>query len=151
MKIRDLLKHSAVFFEWVVNSALAFWVMVVLRQALLAALAVFYVGDSYPRAWRARFWDRAYFVLAGLALLIFVFAIDGYLKNGMPTGDVSRRFARLVGIQLLILFPADLLASLLQRSLLGRFSVAVIVFESLVGIGLLAYSIVKAPKRGTVF
>jgi hypothetical protein len=147
MKTRKLMKHVAVFLAWAFNSILAVWVMMVVRNALLAAMAVWYVGDSNPRAWRARFWDRAYFVFAGLGLLIFVFAIDGYLKDGMPKGDVFRRFARVVGIQLLILLPADLLTSLLQRSFLGRFSIFVIVIELIGGVGLLAYSIAKKPKR----
>lgn len=147
MKTRHLAKQIGVFVAWAINSALAFWVMVVLRNALLAGLAVFYVGDSYPRAWRARFVDRAFFVFAGLALLIFLFASDGYLKDGIPKHDVLRRFARLLGIQLLILFPADLLTSLLQESLLGRFAIVVMVIELLGGAGLLAYSIWKAPRR----
>ena len=147
MKLRKLWHHVGVFFAWALDSALAFWTTVVIRQALLAALAVFYVGDSNPRAWRARFFDRAYFVFSGLGLLIFVFAIDGYFKDGMPKRDVVRRFARVTGILALILFPADLVTSLLQRSLLGRFSIAVMLLELLLGVGLLAYSIVQDPKR----
>jgi hypothetical protein len=147
MKTRHLMNHIAVFFAWAINSALAFWVMVVVRNALLVSLAVFYVGESNPRAWRARFWDRAFFVFAGLALLIFLFASDGYLKDGIPKGDVLRRFARLLGVQLLILFPADLLTTLLQESLLGRFAIIVVIVELLGGMGLLAYSIWKDPRR----
>lgn len=141
MKIKTLINHILVFFAWLISSALGFWVMVVSRHSLLAALAVFYVGDSYPRAWRARFWDRAYFVIGGLGLLIFVFAINGYLKDGQPKQDVLRRFARVCGIQLLILFPLDLFTSLLQRSIVGRFSIVVMVVELLAGSALLVYSL----------
>jgi len=147
MTIRKVINHILVFFAWLISSALGFWVMVVSRHSLLAALAVFYVGDSYPRAWRARFWDRAYFAIGGLVLLIFVFFIDGYLKDGLPKRDVFRRFARIVGILLLILFPLDLLTALLQRSILGRFSIGVMMLELLGGGGLLAYSILRNPKR----
>jgi hypothetical protein len=147
MKLRGFMKHIAVFVAWAINSSLAVWVMMVVRNALLTALAVWYVGDSNPRAWRARFWDRAYFVFAGLGLLIFIFAIEGYLQDGRKTNDIFRRFARAVGIQLLVLFPADLLTSLLQQSLLGRYSVAVMVVELLLGVGLLVYAIKMAPQR----
>jgi hypothetical protein len=150
VKIMNLLDYTLVFFAWLINSALGFWVMVVSQHSMLAVLAVFYVGDSYPRAWRVRFLDQAYFAIGGLALLIFVFIIDGYLKDGMPKRDVLRRFARVTGIQLLMLFPLDLLTSLLQRSILERFSIGVMILELLGGAGLLAYSIIKDPVRQRV-
>ena len=150
MKIRTMMNYILVFFAWLINSALGFWVMVVSQHSLLAVLAVFYVGDSYPRAWRIRFFGQAYFAIGGLALLIFVFVIDGYLKDGLPKRDVLRRFARVSGIQLLILFPLDLLTSLLQRSILERFSIGVMILELLGGAGLLAYSIIRNPNRQRV-
>ena len=147
MKMGKVIRQVLVFSASLINSALGFWVMVVSQHSLLAVLAVFYIGDSYPRAWRVRFFDQAYFAIGGLVLLIFVFIIDGYLKDGLPKRDVFRRFARVSGIQLLVLFPLDLLTSLLQRSTLGRFSIGVMTLELLGGGGLLAYSILRNPKR----
>jgi hypothetical protein len=132
---------------WFLVSALGFWAMIVIRHALMSGMAVFYVGDSMPRAWRARFYDRAYFVIAGLIYLIFIFAIEGYLWDGVPLRDLFRRFARLAGIEGLILFVADLFTSIIQKTLLGRVSIILAVVELVLGGGLLAYSIIKKPKR----
>ena len=65
MKIKILLNHVLVFIAWLINSALALWVMLVGRQSLLATLGVFYVGDSYPRAWRAR-WSATFAALVDI-------------------------------------------------------------------------------------
>ncbi|MGC9522718.1 MAG: hypothetical protein ACP5HG_12660 [Anaerolineae bacterium] len=147
MKVQKWLKQILVFLAWAINSALGFWMMVVVRNAMLSALAVYYVGESMPRAWRARFLDRAYFVIVGLVYLIFIFAVDGYLRDGLPQRDVFRRFARVAGIQLLVLFPAELFTSLLQRSILGRFSLFVLPVELILGAALLIYPIYTKPKR----
>jgi hypothetical protein len=119
--------------------------MLVIRNAFLGLLASFYVGDSMPRAWRARFFDRAYFVFAGLGLLIFIFAIDGYLRDGLERNDAVRRFAKTIGLQLLILFPADLTTSLLQRSIAGSLSMVLLPLELLLGGALLAYAVINKP------
>jgi hypothetical protein len=151
MTMKRWVQQILVLTAWFVNVLLAFWVMVVLRQALLSSLAAWYVGDSMPRAWRARFYDRAYFVIAGLVYLILTFVIDGYLRDGLAKGDTFRRFVQVTAIALLILFPADLLNSLVQGSTrssgLGQLSLALAALELLGGAGLLAYAIRRNPKR----
>lgn len=147
MKERKWYDALIVFLVWLLVSAIGFWMMIVIRHALMSGMAVFYVGDSMPRAWRARFWDRAYFVIAGLIYLIFIFAIEGYLWDGVPLRDLFRRFARTVGIESLILFVADLFTSIIQKTMLGRVSVILAAVELVLGGGLLAYSIIKKPKR----
>ena len=139
-KIEELGKQIKIFFAWLVVSALGAWIFVVTREAMLSLLTTFYVRDSAPRAWRVRFLDRAYFIIAGLAYLVFIFAIDGYLRDGLPKRDVLRRLARVLGIQLLALFPLDLTTYLLQRSLLGEWAIVVLVVEILGGAALLFYS-----------
>jgi hypothetical protein len=146
-KIEEWGKQIKVFFAWLVVSVLGFWIFVVLREAILSLLSAFYVGESARRAWRVRFLDRAYFIIAGLAYLVFIFAIDGYLRDGVQRRDVLRRWARVLGIQLLVLFPLDLTAYFLGRSFLEQFGVALLVLELVVGGGLLVYSIKVKPKR----
>ncbi len=136
---------------WLTNCVLGLWVMISLQQTLLATLAVWYVQDSNVRGWRARFYDRAYFVIAGLLYLIFIFVNDGYLRDGLKKGDTFRRFVKITGIGLLILFPADLLNLLVQSSArgagLGQYSLILVALELLAGTALLAYAIHHNPKR----
>ncbi len=146
-KIEEWGKQIKVFFAWLVVSVLGFWIFVVLREAILSLLSAFYVGESARRAWRVRFLDRAYFIVAGLIYLIFIFAIDGYLRDGLSRRDVLRRLARVIGIQLLVLFPLDLITYFVGRSFLEQFGVVLPIVEILAGGALLFYSIKAKPKR----
>jgi hypothetical protein len=147
-KIEAWGKQIKIFIAWLLVSALGAWLFVVTREAMLSVLSTFYVGDSARRAWRVRFVDRVYFIIAGLIYLIFIFAIDGYLRDGLPKHDVLRRLARVLGIQLLALFPLDLTTYLLQRSLLGQWAIVVLVVEILGGAAFLFYSVrAKRSKR----
>jgi hypothetical protein len=145
------IQQILVLLAWLGNVLLGLWVLILVRQTLLTALATWYVGDSFPRAWRARFYDRAYFVIAGLIYLIAIFVIDGYLRDGLAVGDTFRRFVQITGIGVLMLFPADLMTSVLEASAtgrgLGQASLVRAILELLVGAALLAYAIRRRPKR----
>ncbi len=45
-------------------------------------------GIRYGIGWVARFWGQAYYAIAGLVCLIFIFVVDGYLKDGRPERDI---------------------------------------------------------------
>jgi hypothetical protein len=146
--MNQLLQQAAVFLAWALNTVLGFWVMVVVRHSFMAALAVLYVGDSIRRAWVTRFWGQAYFAVAGLIYLIFIFFIDGYFKDGLAERDLFRRFSRIAGILLLMLFVADLVTSLIQRTMFGRLSLILLPVEGVVGTTLLIYSFYARTLRG---
>lgn len=147
VRIRWLKDQSVIFLTWAMSSALGFWIMATWRAALLSSLAVLYVADSMQRAWRARFYGQAYTVIAGLLYLIFIFAIDGYLRDGLKHGDLFRRFVKTIGIEMLVLFPADLLTSLVETTLLQGPGTLVIIAELVLGALLTAYSVFENRKR----
>ena len=138
--MRKLAHQITVFLAWAVATALGFWAMVVVRQALMSNLAVYYVGDSVRRGWMARFWGQAYYGIAGLIYLIFIFVVDGYLKDGRPKRDVFRRFCAVVGGELLIIFVADVVSSWMQSAVLGRLSRILMPVEGTIGVALLVYA-----------
>ncbi len=151
MKVKKLLEQAFVFVLWAIHAVLGFWMVTVIQSALLTALTIFYVGDSdsyYPR-WRVRAVGQLYYPIAGLIFLIFIFLVYGYLQDGLPERDTLRRFAHVAGIQLLIVFPADLFLSVVQESLIGPLSRVILPLQLVVGAGLLAYSIITRPKRKT--
>ena len=80
--MRNLLDQVLIFVAWAVATVLAFVVMVVGRSSLLTVLAIVYVRDSVRRGWHVRFWGQVYYMVAGLAFLIFLLVVDGYLKDG---------------------------------------------------------------------
>ncbi len=138
--MRRLADQIAVFLAWAVATALGFWAMVVVRQALMSSLAVHYVGDSVRRGWVARFWGQAYYAIAGLVYLIFIFVVDGYLKDGRPKRDVFRRFCAVVGGELLIIFVADVVTSWVQSTMLGHLSRILIPVEGIIGVTMVVYA-----------
>jgi len=140
-------KYILAFTVWLIVSALSFWILVVFRQALLSLLSTFYVGDSAPRSWRAGLVDRVYILVAGLIYLIFILLMQEYLRVGVTKDDVLRRFARVVGIELLVLLPIDLTTSLLQRSFADPVGILLFVVEIFGGGALLAYSIRAKHNR----
>jgi hypothetical protein len=145
------VQQILVLLAWLGDTLLGLWVVIAVQQTVFTALAVWYVQDSNVRAWRARFYDRAYYVVAGLGYLIFIFILDGYLRDGLEKGDTFRRFAKVTGIGLLILFPVDLLNLLIhgwaQGARLGGYSLLLLVLELLGGAALVAYAWHHHPKR----
>lgn len=150
MRKANWKKYILALIAWLIVSALAFWILVVFRQALLSLLSTFYVRDSAPRAWRAGLVDRVYVLVAGLLYLIFILAMQEYIRMGITNNDVLRRLARLVGIELLVLLPIDVTTSLLQRSFANPVGLLLFVVEIFGGGALLAYSIKAKHKRETM-
>lgn len=147
--MRGFLGQVLIFLAWAVATVLAFVVMIVGRSSLITVLAITYVGDSMQRSWRVRFWGQAYYVIVGLAFLIFLFVVDSYLKDGRAHHDVLRRFLRVTGIELLILFVADLAVTLTQGAAPQPFGIARLPVAGLVGAAFVTYSILVPPKRAT--
>lgn len=146
--MKRIADQMMVFLAWAVTTVLGFWVMVVVRQAFMSTLAVLYVEDSIRRGWTARFWGQVYYVVAGLIYLIFIFAVDGYLKDGQPKRDVLRRFCAVAGLELLILFVADVVTSLTQGVVLGQLSRIIMPVEGILGVAMLVYARGKSRDSG---
>jgi hypothetical protein len=147
--MRNFLEQILIFLAWAVVTALAFVVMFVGRSTMITVLALAYVGDSVRRGWRVRFFGQAYYVVAGLAFLIFIFVIDGYLKDGRARHDVLRRFFRATGIELLTLFVAYLIVALLEGGTTLPFGMVLLPATGLVGTGFVVYSILAHTKKTT--
>ncbi|MBN1874142.1 MAG: hypothetical protein JXA33_07915 [Anaerolineae bacterium] len=137
---QKLLNKLFVFFAWILSSILGFWLMVASRDSLIAILATFYVRDSMPRAWRARFYDKFYFIASGIAFLIFIFAIEGYFSDGAEEQDLFRRLTKTTGIELLVLLGCDLI-SWLAEGIQGQFALLLLIGEFAGGALLLGYAI----------
>ncbi len=135
------LKSVGAFAFWLLVCALGFWVFVMVRHALSSGMSVLYVAGSIPRGWRSGAWDRLYIIAAGLGYLVFIFAIQWYLEDGVPKQDLLRRVARVAGIELLIIFLSDLFTLAISQALFGQTSFILLFAELLLGGGLLFYSL----------
>lgn len=151
MRMRNLMKQAGVFLAWVAVSALGLWIALVGRSALMQLLVTYYIGASVRRKLRARFFDQVYFVLAGLLYLVFIFAIENYLRKGLSHGDALRRFSKTIGLELLVLFPLDLVTSLLERAVLRPLSLILLTAELILGAALTVYALRRRPNPPEFF
>jgi len=121
---------------WTVLIALGFWFLILSRETFLTA-AAYYAGDSFVRGWQTRFYDKAFFLFVGIAVLVFIYATEGYLRAGIEKRDMLRRFFKTSGWVLLAIFVMDLLLLLLQQFAGGAWlRWIVLVAELGLGVGL---------------
>jgi hypothetical protein len=108
------LNYVLFYLLWTVLIALGFWFLIVSRETFLSA-AAYYAGDSFVRGWQTRFLDKIFFLFVGLAVLVFIYATEGYLRAGIEKHDMLRRFFKTAGWVLLAIFVMDLILLLLQQ------------------------------------
>ena len=121
---------------WTVLIALGFWFLILSRETFLTA-AAYYAGDSFVRGWQTRFYDKVFFLFVGIAVLVFIYATEGYLRAGIEKHDMLRRFFKTSGWVLLAIFVMDLILLFLQQFAGGAWlRWVVLVAELGLGIGL---------------
>jgi len=114
MAKKRLLTHVLFYLLWTVLVVIGFWFLVLSREIFLMA-AAYYAGESIVRGWQARFLDKAFFLFIGLGVLVFIYATEGYLRAGIEKNDLVRRFAKISGWVLLVIFVADFILLALQQ------------------------------------
>jgi hypothetical protein len=102
------------YLMWAVVLALGIWFLVISRSGLLGAFATFYVGDPVSRAWRGRLYDKAYIIAVGLLWIVLMVVTDAYFREGVQRRELLKRFARVTGLEILLIFAADLFLFWLQ-------------------------------------
>lgn len=138
MAKRSWLVYVGTYSAWAVISALAFWVLLVSRQAFMFVSARF-VGDDIVRGWQARFYDKVFLIVVALGVLALVTLTESYLRRGIDRRDVIRRSAKIVGVELLVLSALDLVLALFQGSGAGGWlRWLILVVELVAGVALLA-------------
>lgn len=105
------LRYALAYLMWVVVMALGIWFIVISRNGLLGAFGVYgarYVESAVTRAWLERFYDKVYVILVGLLWLALTVVAEAYFREGVRRRTLLRRFARIAGLELLLIFLADL-------------------------------------------
>lgn len=133
MAKKQWLSHILVYLLWTLLVALGFWFLILSREVFLSA-AAYYVGDSVTRGWQIRFYDKIFFLFVGLLLLIFIYVVENYLREGIEKHTILRRFAKIAGWVLLLIAAADVLLLFLQ-GLVGAGSLRWVVIAAEVGLG----------------
>ncbi len=108
------LEYVLFYLLWTVLIAMGFWFLILSRETFLTG-AAYYAGDSFTRGWQTRFFDKVFFLSAGIAVLIYFYATEGYLRAGIEKHDMLRRFFKASGWMVLAIFVADFMLLALQQ------------------------------------
>ena len=106
--LKPSLPYILCYFLWVVTVALAFLNLIVARNLYLTIM-----GVASVRPWTIGALDKLLFIIAGVAWLVLTIFSEYYYRTSIPENSLWKRFSLVMGIQLLFLFTAHLLPSLL--------------------------------------
>ena len=138
--IKKIVDYVIVYLMWIVTMLLGIWLLLLSRGALQAALTVFYVRNAMDRSLQAGFIDRIFTITIGLFWLGLMIASESYFRKGIERGDLIRRFAKLIGPGLLLIFMVDIFLLFMQGNSAAIWSRWVILAGELFsGIGLFLF------------
>lgn len=137
----EWLGYILAYVMWIVVMALGVWFILVSREGLMSALAIYVSGGrSLQRFFEARFIDKVYIVAVGLLWLALAVVAEDRLRKGVHQRVLLRRFASITGVELLLIFVADALLLWVQGGRTGWLRWLILGSELLAGIGLLVFS-----------
>jgi hypothetical protein len=135
----DWLGYIVAYIMWIVVMLLGIWFILVSRESLTSALALYAMG-SLQRFFEARFLDKVYMVAIGLLWLITVIVAEDRFRKGVPQRALMRRFAAIAGPELLLIFLADASLLWLQGGRTGWSRWLILGSELVLGIMLIVFS-----------
>ena len=114
MEERRWVDFIPAYLGWAIVAALGVWFMLISRNSFLGVLSAVYVKDSIQRAWQVRFLDNVYFIALGLLWTVVAVITEAYFRKGAGHPGLWRRIAKIIGIELLLIFGADFTLFILQ-------------------------------------
>jgi len=97
-----------VYLLWFAAIALGFWLALQMRTCIELSLILFYVKDRLMLVGPADFMDKYSFVFIICAWVVGIVLVEAYFRDGVKKHSLIRRFARVFGPALLLLFAVDL-------------------------------------------
>jgi len=138
------IKFGFAYILWAVFIALGLLILVVSRTSLTTFLRLNYSLNNFQRGKQVELIDQAYFLIMGLILVVLMIVVEEYFKNGARKNVLTRRLARVFGIEIFFFF----LASVASAYLVG-FSTLVtaeLVFLFLLSCVLLMFGYKNPPR-----
>ena len=114
VKQRGWLLDIKVYLLWFAAVALGFWLCLQLRTCIELSLVLFYVRDQILLVGPADFIDKYSFAFVICVWVVGIILFEGYFRSGAAKNVLVKRFARVFGPGLLLLFLVDLANLLMQ-------------------------------------
>lgn len=112
--MKQLTRYLSAYVLWLFELGLALWLVLLIRTAYLGIFALSYKPGAWIYANRVQLADKFFLLMLGVGWLIFMIVTESYFRGGVAPDDVFKRFARVTGPVLLIVFCVDLLLLRLQ-------------------------------------
>ena len=109
-----IIRYVSAYLMWIVDLGLTFWLFMISRTVFLGIFALSYKGGQLIYAQRVDFAEKVFSILLGLAWLAFMIIVEAYFRSGASRDDLLKRFAKVTGPVLLVIFGVDLTLFLLQ-------------------------------------
>jgi hypothetical protein len=114
MIIKKSLNYAIAYALWFVTILLGLWFALLARTDFQGAMTTFYIRGSIMYLERARFFEEIFVLVMGLLWLALVVITEWYFRSGARRPDLLKRFARVAGPVILLVFVADLFLFWLQ-------------------------------------
>jgi hypothetical protein len=113
-KQRGWVVEIEVYLLWITAIALGFWLALQMRTCIELSLVMFYVRDRIMLVRPADAMDKFSFPFIICAWVVGIVLVESYFRNGVKNHSLVKRFARIFGPTLLLLFVVDLANLLMQ-------------------------------------
>jgi len=138
----------SIYLVWFPIVALLFWFALQLRTAVEIGLSAFYVRDQPLLIGPADVIDKYSFAAMICIWIVVIILIEAYLRNGLRDRSMFKRFTRIFGPGLLLLFLVDLFNLLmLDMATAGWLRWSTTVLELLIGGALTYYGYIGLSRK----
>ena len=138
----------SIYLVWFPFVALLFWFALQLRTAVEIGLSAFYVRDQPLLIGTADVIDKYSFAAMICIWIVVIILIEAYLRNGLRDRSMFKRFTRIFGPGLLLLFLVDLFNLLmLDMATAGWLRWSTTVLELLIGGALTYYGYIGLSRK----
>ena len=151
MKIKSGAEQVLFYLFWLVTLALGAWFVIISREAFETYLGTYFIKEQgqFLLSRQARFWDLVFSVTLWILWFALMIITEEYYRRGMGKLLLWRRFAKVTGILLVLIFIVDFLQNLmLGISSVGWLRWLLTVIELLAG-AVLIYLSRKKPASVT--
>jgi preprotein translocase subunit SecG len=105
------------------------------------------LGQTLQQIKMQEFLNRMYTFLAGIAWLIIMIVTENYFRHGAEKSDLARRTTRFIGVELALIFIADLiLAIMIGLDILSLNRWILLIVEMVGAVGLIWLGFIKFKK-----
>jgi len=140
MKAKTGFDYVMAYLLWFVTLCLGAWFVFISRNTFETFLGGYYIKEKgqFLLSQQARFLDIVFPVVLWLLWLVMMIVTEEYYRKGAQKGNVLKRFAKVAGVLLVLIFIADLCQNLmLGLTVVGWLRWLLTIFELLAGVALI--------------